>query len=813
MARRREPDREERTVKKVRGAARVAATTRIVATTRVAVGATKKEPIVESHENNSLNLTNERKKTVLDAFSHEVHLFLHCHLRGYDRTGCGLEMSGHYYDKYGAPVDRKESWSEGYRAVEKELGKHFDQCANPKNELPLVAGYGGGVHLYKPIQNHDVEPWNITGWIPLESKWVCEEEYFKNRHFFALRGNEIQNDLWDYHPYKEDKCEDCEDSKYNQYVPLGPYRGGYWYPGDIRGRYLHIMSLKNQQLDGNNFYNRYNFIVHPLAFRAGTCELPDNSVDGMQWSITNIVNDPSFKDPEKLSKWGEKCHGLEIFNDFTYYYSWQPGEDKIFNGTLMNYTEPRKVSRYHYWFNTYPLEFGEFLLDSALTMGTYLHPISANDAFYNRATVPPGEEDPEAEGMEKILLADPKGVHIKRLESAKAVEQESCSNAAGKRRSQLATDCPIVRKEVKDSMQFRKEKPYAEDTIFGYQTIIDPKLTLRRTIENHPAPNVVDDDDDLKTGLNTVEPTVIKMMQAGQFYGHTGVFDFFDYSNGFSVPFLIPGQIEMDKLCFDIPRNTKDMIFAFPKVKETATCLVWRYMIQTTNSNDKNERSVLTTYGYFKMSHDKPTELDLSNYPSGSVCWLRFTAFHPDNPQMRAWFPAVRGPAFAQSADTIVDVAKFQPKMEDIIMTTISVDGRSNMLVKEGTEFQPTVINTADLNLIFSACSFEEQDQIFAYFFQAYPLKQPIDKLNPDIRYSKTDPDDSSKPLASRIWESVHGYFQLCDEAPSKFNLASSWDETSVCNQEVNVYGINNKTAQPCNIDHLVLQELPPVCK
>ena len=41
---------------------------------------------------------------------------------------------------------------------------------------------------------------------------------------------------------------------------------------------------------------------------------------------------------------------------------------------------------YFYWYDTYPLEFGEFLLDSALARGVYYHTMAANDAFYERCT-------------------------------------------------------------------------------------------------------------------------------------------------------------------------------------------------------------------------------------------------------------------------------------------------------------------------------------------------------------------------------------------------------------------------------------------
>ena len=42
---------------------------------------------------------------------------------------------------------------------------------------------------------------------------------------------------------------------------------------------------------------------------------------------------------------------------------------------------------YIHWFNTYPLEMGEFLFETTLRHGTYIHAVSANDAMYQRADV------------------------------------------------------------------------------------------------------------------------------------------------------------------------------------------------------------------------------------------------------------------------------------------------------------------------------------------------------------------------------------------------------------------------------------------
>ena len=47
-------------------------------------------------------------------------------------------------------------------------------------------------------------------------------------------------------------------------------------------------------------------------------------------------------------------------------------------------------SNYYFWFDTYPMEFAVFLLDSSLARGTYYHTLSANDAFYERSS---GDDD------------------------------------------------------------------------------------------------------------------------------------------------------------------------------------------------------------------------------------------------------------------------------------------------------------------------------------------------------------------------------------------------------------------------------------
>lgn len=255
------------------------------------------------------------------AFGEELHLFLHCHLKGYDCEGKGKSMDASYYDKYGAPVLAKDAWTEGYFTIEKTLADHFNKCLNTSVGFPLVAGYGGGSHLYEQLHDEAEEspnkPWNWTGWIPRQAMWISNgsQMYFhKNRFFLGLRGNEIQNNLWNYHPHDEEEIADQYDWIYDQISPNDAYRGGYWYKSleeRAWSRYLHIMALKSHHDEPK----RYNFIVHPLAYRSSLNVLPDASVDGIQWSIINIPFEEHFNDG--IKNWGDSVIAMEVFNDFT----------------------------------------------------------------------------------------------------------------------------------------------------------------------------------------------------------------------------------------------------------------------------------------------------------------------------------------------------------------------------------------------------------------------------------------------------------------------------------------------------------------
>ena len=72
----------------------------------------------------------------------------------------------------------------------------------------------------------------------------------------------------------------------------------------------------------------------------------------------------------------------------SYFYSYQPLEKGGSNNSELGFDETSAIdcdNYYYYWYDTYPMEFGVFLLDSALARGIYYHTMSANDAFYERA--------------------------------------------------------------------------------------------------------------------------------------------------------------------------------------------------------------------------------------------------------------------------------------------------------------------------------------------------------------------------------------------------------------------------------------------
>ena len=99
-----------------------------------------------------------------------------------------------------------------------------------------------------------------------------------------------------------------------------------------------------------------------------------------------IANSERYKVAEYCSV--RKMSYLFFYHCRYYYSYWTIEPEGPHNGELGH--DPNNTLKssheYFYWYDTYPLEFGVFLLDSALARGVYFHTMAANDAFYERCT-------------------------------------------------------------------------------------------------------------------------------------------------------------------------------------------------------------------------------------------------------------------------------------------------------------------------------------------------------------------------------------------------------------------------------------------
>lgn len=709
-------------------------------------------------------------------------------------------MDASFYDKYGAPVYEKDAWMEGYHAIELELAEHFNQCIDTETDFPLIGGIAGGAHIYKPV-GHDVEPWNWTGWIPKKKIWCTVDKFHVNRYFLGIRGNEIQNNLWDYHPYQE-QGNDYSDDMYEQITPVDSFQDkGYWLKDEPWARYIHIIALKShKKTDGS--YLRYNFIVHPLAYRGSINDVPDNTVDGTQWSILNIKyekNDPKFTD---VSKWGTDVHGLEIFNDFTYFYSWCCKNEviNVNNGTVIHLGDKTKP-QYVYWHDTYPLEYGEFLLETSLERGVYFHAIAANDAYYNRDIVPPectGSKNlDEQQRQNTCLLSDPKGFLLKKLPCCKYTPPELYS----KKMQKLQTKAKTRGSTVRNSVDFLRNRPYCEKTAFGHTTLIDTELEMRKRMEGGARTDALDNAEDI----------VLKWFQEGKFFCHTGVYDLFNYEDKTQqiVPFVIENQSDKSKLCYEMS-DDMELIFTFPRVKFNKICLVWRFTMQYI----KDDNTFETVNGYFKMDTHHPTRLNLSdNFDKSRVKWIMFSAIRDDNPQRRAWFNPIRGLAFGSPKPNEATCCRTN---RTIIMDERKITQPFEMAeMFERSVLKPYECKTTDdsgkprLEFYFDKCSDLEEDNIYVYNMQVC-ANQP--EVNDSTSNTSSDPDGNFI-LPERILQNVTGFFQLNSLFPTKFNFAFSWDPETVHDNTVLFYCIDVQTGQAFDIPLKPTVNMPSGCE
>ena len=110
--------------------------------------------------------------------------------------------------------------------------------------------------------------------------------------------------------------------------------------------------------------------------------------------------------------------------------------------------------------------------------------------------------------------------------------------------------------------------------------------------------------------------------------------------------------------------------------------------------------------------------------------------------------------------------------------------------MKQDKEFYPEERDSDDLEFMFPKSTTANED-ICVYFLQVCPHVQDITIPN------KTE--NSSKTRPPRILQSVHGFYLMHPEFPTKIKLSNSWDKDTVKDRKVYFYEINAATGQPIN--------------
>ncbi|XP_066912420.1 uncharacterized protein [Clytia hemisphaerica] len=755
------------------------------------------------------------RRPVKNAFREEVNLFIHVHMRGYDQKGDGVQMHAAYYDKYGAPMNKERSWLQGYRAIEDEIVKHANRSETEGFDFPIPAVGWCFSSLYHT--HHADNPWDWTGFVPRQSRWVYHDKFFQNRHFMNLRGNEVQNNLWDYDPHDEDDGSIEWDKKYVQIQPEDAYRGGYWFYNQAWGRYLHIIGLKsvNPKTETTTKFpaqRRYNYIVHPLAYRGLESSLPDNSVDAMQWCIINANNADLNKVPEEitetkrplyeherkalakvrafdpntpLTRWGDKCHGVEVYNDFTYYYSASPldeGEDDAWkggNGFL--HDKEGTPNNYVHWFDTYPLEFGEFLVETSLRYGSYMQILSANDAMYVRETVVvdrnAGTVATKSTRSEprQHLTSKLKTDHNRQMTELRSLRKDLVSYEGGEEEV-------VEYKQKNDNLHFLGSMPYEQKTVFGYSALIDPELKLKKTVYgSHDYIQQV-------ANLDEGEFQMIQYMTEGRFFGHTGIYDIFNYrddDDNFQQYYPIQiGDAEQTPDCsvdsFKVEQTSGNRLaFIMPKAQKLkgvkkqriSEHIVWQYTVEVYDGY-KPKTAITCHRGYFKLHEDYRTKVQLKKIPARDITWIRIQAYDVRNPHRRAWFQPIMGPKFSNFSSELTNTIW---NMHKVIGNASTGEEMFN-IYEQNDEFIPGRTSASSLHFDLGTVGEKEEHNLCVYNLQVAANKQQ------KVPKSHTQNTSDEEPPSYR--QNVCGVLQLSTKYPTKLDLKKSWDATTVKKDE-----------------------------
>ena len=150
----------------------------------------------------------------------------------------------------------------------------------------------------------------------------------------------------------------------------------------------------------------------------------------------------------------------------------------------------------------------------------------------------------------------------------------------------------------------------------------------------------------------------------------------------------------------------------------------------------------------------------------------------------------------------VVSTEKTSPSQdEDIIKQSPSPtqpdecksdDHDFNIIKPSLSPIQPDECESGDLDFTFDVCPSNEDACIYVYFMQVQPHQQDL---------NREGTKNSSKEIPPRILQSVHGYFTLHDEHPTRLCLSSSWDKETVKDKKVYFYAIHAENGRPMPVN------------
>lgn len=131
------------------------------------------------------------------------------------------------------------------------------------------------------------------------------------------------------------------------------------------------------------------------------------------------------------------------------------------------------------------------------------------------------------------------------------------------------------------------------------------------------------------------------------------------------------------------------------------------------------------------------------------------------------------------------------PELTHRVFYTQLENENEGRVITQGEEFCPEEYESRNLDFTFGKSPAGSED-ICVYFLQVCPPVQDID--------IPKQTEKSSRKRPPRILQSVHGFYLMHPNYPTRLKLSNSWDKDTVKDGKVYFYDINAKTGQPYNV-------------